>query len=186
MPRPRGYACGVFFIFLIFTTHLFASNKLYSSTFSILPPKILIAFSLSTISSLASPLSAINNQEKLFIGNNHITNYVDSYYLVGDYELTVSNVVLYNNAEEAHTTHTYDGDGTVTVESATVGNSVNTNKVFYLYQNSQLSLSAKHTELISSPSILELISDIISSEVTATTSENGLISKYGAYKTKQN
>lgn len=60
------------------------------------------------------------------------------------------------------------------------------NKVFYFYNNSQLSLEANHTDIISSPSVLEFISDIISSEVTATTSENGLISKYGAYKTKQN
>ena len=136
---------------------------------------------------------ALSNQTKLFIGDEHITKYVDSYYIMGDNISTIKGVgINMKNGELIEVkeySETDDGDGTVSIHSATVGGTIDESRIFYFYDNNSWKLDASHVGLIRCDECdkpLQLVSAIINGTVTTSTSESVLSSQYGAYKTRQN
>ena len=76
----------------------------------------------------------IDNTKKLFLSNGqHITTLVDSYYIVGTGEQTTSSILgILDNFISFDFEKDNQGDGTVTKYSATIGNSVESNRIYFV------------------------------------------------------
>lgn len=105
---------------------------------------------------------AKQNQNRVFDENGkHITEKVDSLYIVGDGLETKKNLIFtlnddrtkfdidtsynHDNTKSVEVEYTNKGDGTVTLQSATVGNTLPENRVFYKLNTG--SFSANHVDM---------------------------------------
>ena len=85
--------------------------------------------------------SVKSHQASLYTySGNHITSLVDSYYIIGDGETTSQMTTLYHSYIDDSDFYyadldnkTDDGDGTVTIHSATINGTVDSDRTFYTY-----------------------------------------------------
>ena len=73
------------------------------------------------------------------------------------------------------------GDGTVTKQSATINQSLPSNRVLYAESDESIGLNANHIGLVESEPILDLICNIITDNVDTETDEAILNDEYGVY-----
>lgn len=127
-------------------------------------------------------------ERKLYLftsDGRHVSELVNSYYLVGNGEKTVVNVNVPNNAElkDALTTTTKDaaGDGTVSLYSATVGGTLPSDRTFV--KSAAEKRYANHNSLAdgSDPTTLDFIITVLRGEVDKLTTFD-LKSKYNIEK----
>ncbi|OGO92624.1 MAG: hypothetical protein A2Y17_00540 [Clostridiales bacterium GWF2_38_85] len=135
--------------------------------------------------------SVNSHQQLLFPNNNHITNYVNSYYIVGDGISTVHSLEFYSDLtpdsvfSECLRLSSNDGDDTVPVRSATINGNINTDRIYYKYSTS--TMEANHTKLIEGSDdkkTLYFISEIINGNSFSYTSYE-LQAIFGIYKNRQ-
>lgn len=136
---------------------------------------------------------AQQSNNELFINGRHITDYVDSYYIVGVGEETIQKIVLSGNS--LSTVKSKEGDGTVPLWSATIGETTPADKTFYKYSIVGLT-TALHGNLakgtrpikvfgveVEDTTTFSLITLIIN-EYIDNYSEDTLYDRFGVKKTK--
>lgn len=138
--------------------------------------------------------SVVNNHNRLWINNQHITTQVDSFYIVGDGNETVESLdfILMESLTQSpavvscQSNVSTNGDGTVQLHSATIADGAISNRVFYRYENEANNIKADHVEMINGDDAkcLNLIKAIIGNEISSVTAEQ-LEELYGAYLTEQ-
>jgi len=116
--------------------------------------------------------SVTENQSRLFINNSHITTYVDSYYIVGNGIKTIENVE-YNHFDDGinfittENETTNAGDGTVSLVSSTINDTIPYNKLFI--KSSSDEYISGHTALINGDkddyATLDLIVEITEGDI---------------------
>ncbi len=102
--------------------------------------------------------TAENVWDSLFVGNQHITSLVDSYYIMGygiDTLLEVEEKVTRSGKFEncSDLTVTNGGDGTVPLISANIGGLAESGHPYYI--------QATHTDMVQDPSAIDLVKNII-------------------------
>ena len=137
---------------------------------------------------LASRVMA--HRSELFPNGNHITNSVDSYYIVGTGEETsyqtcgIPDNLMHPTEFSMFSLYKNNlGDGTVTQYSATIGNTTPSNKTYYKHGSS--TMSASHVGMITGESndysTLNFIVVLINGTVNQVP-ESYLNSQYGIYR----
>lgn len=101
---------------------------------------------------------AEETQKKLFHNKKHITDFVDSYYIMGYGVNTIQEVAVNLDQYNRHVStenlkSDLQGDGTVPLISANIGGIMNLDKTFYV--------KSEHAELVSNEDVLGLVKDII-------------------------
>lgn len=103
-------------------------------------------------------VTAENVWDSLFVGSQHVTNLVDSYYIMGygiDTLLEVEEKITKNGTFIScnDLTVANGGDGTVPLISANIGGLVGAGHSYYI--------NATHTDMVQDPSAIDLIKNII-------------------------
>ena len=142
----------------------------------------------------------IENQSELFLYNGkHITTLVDTYYIVGEGRSTIDALqfVLPNGADEFNSEdniindasspgYTYDGDSTVPIQSATVGGTLPSERVFYkVNENGYISDHSEMIKGVDDETTIEFVCDIIGLdlfEIDNMDTDNYLYDNYGIYR----
>ena len=127
------------------------------------------------------------NQNRLFTENGLSTEFVNSYYIVGTGEKTLSKFKISIDEEKSSiesviASEMSDGDGTVTVYSATAANTLESSRIFYKLDKA--GMSSGHVQLIDGNDMatIEFIVKLIDGEVSGIDDET-LESLYGISKT---
>ncbi len=130
------------------------------------------------------------NQSKLFLSTGqHITSLVDSYYIIGDGVSTPQryNMITFAQGiiiDSESSNATKDGDGTVTIHSATMGGNINANKTFYTYGLEHQDLGGGDDSPSSEQnSLLNFIKVIINNQVQSMS--DSTLANYNMYRTRQ-
>lgn len=158
----------------------------------------------STMSDMSEKLPNWNNtlynsvkahQANLFTSNGkHITSLVDSYYIIGDGETTAQMTTLYYHytddstfCDAALANKTKDGDGTVTIHSATINGTINENQTFYTYGREHQNLGGgdgSGNNIEKEKMYFNFIAAIINDEIELY-SDSLLASYFNMYRTRQ-
>ena len=133
-----------------------------------------------------------SHQSVLFTSTGqHITSLVDSYYIIGDGETTAQKTCMLSMYEEddfslaALANETDDGDGTVTIHSATINGSITPTKTFYTYGIEHQDLGGgAESPFINQYKMINFIKAIINNE-TKFISASSLANTYNMYQTRQ-
>lgn len=139
--------------------------------------------------------SSCENHNNLFFSYQHISKFVDSFYIVGDNISTTESVrlVLTEGSDTFATsntlmygfivpTYTYSGDGTVSLNSALIGGSLLEKRVFYKINSDNF--NAEHVEMAEGAddfTTIDFICDIIGLPYSSiiTLSKEDLFTNYG-------
>lgn len=134
--------------------------------------------------------SAVFHQAALFVNGQHVTQLVDSYYIIGDGTSTPLFLKMKtdsNNQKLGDLTiesTNNDGDGTVSIHSSTINGTL-TNHTLYKYQSS--SVNADHIGLIKGEDdqkSFDYICDVINGINVDSYNDTTFFSKYSGYKTR--
>lgn len=134
----------------------------------------------------------LSHQSMLFTSTGqHITSLVDSYYIIGDGETTAQKTCMLSLmyvddvfSLATLTNETDDGDGTVTIHSATIGGNITANKTFYTYGLEHQDLGGGDDSPSSEQnSLLNFIKVIINNQVQSLS--DSTLANYNMYRTRQ-
>lgn len=135
--------------------------------------------------------SAKSHQNLLFVNGEHITQLVDSYYIVGVGKSTAETIqITLNSSNEkigdiAIDTYTMNSDGTVPLRSALINGTITEN---VLFKYSADNVSADHTGMIKGnddQKTFDYICDVISGIDVNSLNEIRFFGKYSGYKELQ-
>ena len=154
----------------------------------------------STIATLSTHLqnwnddfynSAKSHQNLLFVGGKHVTQLVESYYIVGDNSNTPSMLQIALNSSGHKkgnvgiSSTSADGDGTVSLHSALINGTI-TNNILYKYPANNV--KAEHVGLIKGEDdqkTFDFICDVINEINVFSYNSTTFYSKYSGYKEQQ-
>lgn len=132
--------------------------------------------------------SAKSHQALLFVNGKHVTQLVESYYIVGDDESTPSMLRITLNSSNQKTgevsiaSTTTSGDGTVSLHSALINGSVTDN---ILFKYSADNISAEHVGMITGnddQKTFNYICDVINDINVNSYNDSTFFSRYSGYK----